>query len=195
MNSKILFNSPDFESPIPELEQYSTPPDIAFEIIKKVNSAGNLSGKVADLGCGTGRLAIASAVLGANVTGFEIDEEAIKIAKEYSNENELEIKWINQAVENIEDKFDTVIMNPPFGSQRPGADKIFLEKAMNIATDIWTIHLSETRKFIEKLVEKNNCEIIELYEFDYPLKNTMTFHSKDTKIENAILYHIASLPK
>ena len=195
MNSKILFNSPDFERPIPELEQYSTPPDIAFEIIKKVNSAGNLSGKVADLGCGTGRLAIASAVLGANVTGFEIDEEAIKIAKEYSNENELEIKWINQAVENIEDKFDTVIMNPPFGSQRPGADKIFLEKAMNIATDIWTIHLSETRKFIEKLVEKNNCEIIELYEFDYPLKNTMTFHSKDTKIENAILYHIASLPK
>ena len=195
MNSKILFNSPDFERPIPELEQYSTPPDIAFEIIKKVNSAGNLSGKVADLGCGTGRLAIASAVLGANVTGFEIDEEAIKIAKEYSNENELEIKWINQAVENIEDKFDTVIMNPPFGSQRPGADKLFLEKAMNIATNIWTIHLSETRKFIEKLVEKNNCEIIELYEFDYPLKNTMPFHSKDTKIENAILYHIASLPK
>ena len=195
MNSKILFNSPDFESPIPELEQYSTPPDIAFEIIKKVNSAGNLSGKVADLGCGTGRLAIASAVLGANVTGFEIDEEAIKIAKEYSNENKLKIKWLNQAVENIEDKFDTVIMNPPFGSQRPGADKIFLEKAMNIATDIWTIHLSETRKFIEKLVEKNNCEIIELYEFDYPLKNTMPFHSKDTKVENAILYHIASLPK
>ena len=195
MNSKILFNSPDFENPIPELEQYSTPPDIAFEITKKVNSAGNLSGKVADLGCGTGRLAIASALLGANITGFEIDEEAIKIAKEYSNENKLEIKWINQAVENIEDKFDTVIMNPPFGSQRPGADKIFLEKAMNIATDIWTIHLSETRKFIEKLVEKNNCEIIELYEFDYPLKNSMPFHSKDTKVENAILYHIASLPK
>ena len=49
MNSKILFNSPDFEKPKPELEQYSTPPDIAFEIIKKVNSAGNLSGKIADL--------------------------------------------------------------------------------------------------------------------------------------------------
>ncbi len=30
MNSKILFNSPDFEKPKPELEQYSTPPDIAF---------------------------------------------------------------------------------------------------------------------------------------------------------------------
>lgn len=86
-------------------------------------------------------------------------------------------------------------MNPPFGSQRPGADKIFLEKAMNISTHIWTIHLSETRKFIEKIIAKNNCEIIELYEFDYPLKSSMHFHSKDIKIENAILYHIASLPK
>ena len=195
MNSKILFNSPDFEKPIPELEQYSTPPDIAFEILKKVNSAGNLSGRVADLGCGTGRLAIAAAILGANVTGFEIDEDAIEIAKEYSNNNNLEIEWINKAIEGIEDNFDTIIMNPPFGSQRPGADRIFLEKAMEIPEHIWTIHLSETRKFIEKLVEKNNCKIIELYEFDYPLKNSMPFHSKDISVENAILYHIASLPK
>ncbi|MDC0243371.1 METTL5 family protein [Marine Group III euryarchaeote] len=194
MNNKILFNSPDFKQPIPELEQYSTPPDIALEIIKKVNTSGNLSGKIADLGCGTGRLAIAAAILGANVTGFEIDEKAINIAKNYSEHNNLKIEWINQAIEGIEDSFDTVIMNPPFGSQRPGADRIFLEKAMEIAPHIWTIHLSGTRKFIEKLVEENKCQIVELYEFRYPLKKTMPFHSKDVSVENAILYHIASLP-
>lgn len=194
MNSKILFNSPDFKLPIPELEQYSTPPDLAFEIIKKVNSAGNLSGKIADLGCGTGRLSIAAALLGANVTGFEIDEKALNIAKEYSQKNKLEITWTNQPIESIDEVFDTVIMNPPFGSQRPGADKIFLEKAMEIAAHIWTIHLSGTRKFIEKLVEDNNYQIIELYEFRYPLEKTMPFHSKDVSVENAILYHIASLP-
>ena len=195
MNKKILFNSPDFKRPVPELEQYSTPPDIAFEIIKKVNATGNLSGKIADLGCGTGRLTIAAALLGADVTGFEIDEDSLNIAKEYSIKNDLEIKWINQAIEGIDEVFDTVIMNPPFGSQRPGADKIFLEKAMDIAKHIWTIHLSETRKFIEKVVDNNDCKIVELYEFDYPLRNTMPFHTKDTKVENAILYHIASLPK
>tara|TARA_B100001113_G_scaffold248806_1_gene204890 strand:- start:570 stop:1157 length:588 start_codon:yes stop_codon:yes gene_type:complete len=195
MNNKILFNSPDFDKPKPELEQYSTPPDIALDIIKKVNSAGNLSGTVADLGSGTGRLAIAAAILGAKVTGFEIDEEAITIAKEYSEQKGLKIKWINQPIEGIEYEFDTVIMNPPFGSQRPGADKIFLEKAMEIATHVWTIHLSETRKFIEKTVNNKNYQILELYEFEYPLKNTMPFHSKNISTENAILYHIASLPK
>jgi len=194
MNNKILFNSPDFKQPIPELEQYSTPPDIALEMIKKVNASGNLSGKVADLGCGTGRLAIAAAILGAKVTGFEIDQKAISIAKNYSKLNNLEITWINQPIEGVDDNFDTVIMNPPFGSQRPGADKIFLEKAMEIAAHIWTIHLSGTRKFIEKLVEDNNYQIIELYEFRYPLEKTMPFHSKDVSVENAILYHIASLP-
>ena len=194
MNNKILFNSPDFKQPIPELEQYSTPPDIALEMIKKVNASGNLSGKVADLGCGTGRLAIAAAILGAKVTGFEIDQKAISIAKDYSELNNLEITWINQPIEGVEDNFDTVIMNPPFGSQRPGADKIFLEKAMEIAAHIWTIHLSGTRKFIEKLIEDNNYQIIELYEFRYPLEKTMPFHSKDVSVENAILYHIASLP-
>ena len=195
MNNKILFNSPDFDKPKPELEQYSTPPDIALDIIKKVNSAGNLSGTVADLGSGTGRLSIAAAILGAKVTGFEIDEEAITIAKEYSEQKGLKIKWINQPIEGIEYEFDTVIMNPPFGSQRPGADKIFLEKAMEIATHVWTIHLSETRKFIEKTVDNKNYQILELYEFEYPLKNTMPFHSKNISTENAILYHIASLPK
>ena len=92
MNNKILFNSPDFDEPIPELEQYSTPSDIAFEIIKKVNSSGNLSGKVVDLGSGTGRLAIAAALLGADVTGYEIDSEAISISEKYSSQNNLDIK-------------------------------------------------------------------------------------------------------
>ena len=57
-NLKILVNSPDFKDPNPDLEQYATPVDIAVEIVKKANSRGHLSGKVADLGCGTGRLSI-----------------------------------------------------------------------------------------------------------------------------------------
>ena len=68
MNTKILFNSPDFYQPKPELEQYSTPVDIVAEMIKLANAQGDLSGSVVDLGCGTGRLAIGAAILGAEVT-------------------------------------------------------------------------------------------------------------------------------
>ena len=193
MTSAILFNSPDFNQPKPELEQYATPVDIVLEIVKHSKSLGHLSGKVADLGCGTGRLAIGAAITGARVTGFEIDEDALKIAKDYSIREKLDIKWVNLAIENIEEKFETVLMNPPFGSQRPGADRSFLKKSLEIARNIWTIHLAETRDFIESFVKQNSGNIISAYEFDLKIKRSMDFHSKDTKKEKAILYHIASL--
>ena len=193
MSSAILFNSPDFNQPKPELEQYATPVDIVLEIMKHAKALGHLSAKVADLGCGTGRLAIGAAITGARVTGFEIDEDALKIAKDYSIRENLDIKWINLAIENIEEKFETVLMNPPFGSQRPGADRSFLKKSLEIARNIWTIHLAETRDFIESFVKQNSGNIISAYEFDFNIKRSMDFHSKDNKKEKAILYHIASL--
>ena len=193
LNYKILQDSPDFENPKPELEQYSTPVDITLEIIKHANSLGHLSGKVVDLGCGTGRLAIGAAILGANVTGYEIDEDALKQAKSYSKKHNLSIKWNNKAIENIEEKYDTVLMNPPFGSQRPGADKIFLEKALEISDNIWSIHMAETKKFVEEFVELNSGKIVSAYEFNFPLKRTMPFHTKNISNQKAILYHIASL--
>ena len=193
MNSKILFNSPDFYQPKPELEQYATPVDIVLEIVKHAKSLGHLSAKVADLGCGTGRLAIGAAIAGASVTGFEIDEDALKIARDYSKKENLDIKWRNLAIENIEENFETILMNPPFGSQRPGADRSFLKKSLEIATNIWTIHLAETRDFVEDFVKQNSGDIISAYEFDFKIKRSMDFHTKDIKKEKAILYHIASL--
>ena len=193
MNLKILFNSPDFNQPIPELEQYSTPVDLVSEIIKLANAQGHLSGNVADLGCGTGRLAIGAALLGAKVTGYEIDDNALELAKNYSKEHNLNIKWINLAIENIDTEYDTVIMNPPFGSQRPGADRAFLNKALEISTNIWTIHMAETNNFIKEFIELKAGKIISAYEFNFPIKNTMPFHNKDVDNQKAILYHIASL--
>ena len=193
LNYKILQNSPDFENPKPELEQYTTPVNIALEIIKQANSRGHLSGSVADFGCGTGRLAIGAAILGANVTGYEIDDDALNLAIQYSKKKNLDIKWISMAVENIDESYDTILMNPPFGSQRPGADAIFLKKALELSSNIWTIHMAETKKFIQKLVETNTGEIVSAYEFDFLLNRTMPFHTRDKKTKKAILYHIASL--
>ena len=193
LNYKLLIDSPDFENPKPELEQYSTPVDIAIDIIKKVNSRGLLAGKVVDLGCGTGRLAICAAMLGANVTGIEIDQTALDIAINYSKRNNLNINWVCGAVENLTEEFDTVIMNPPFGSQRPGADRLFLEKALEISDHLWTIHMAETRSFIEKLVDNRGGRIEMGYEFDFPINRSMPFHNKDVDNQKAILYHIASL--
>ena len=193
MNFRILQKIPDFKSPKPELEQYATPVNVVAEIIKQANSMGHLSGRVADLGCGTGRIAIGAAIIGCDVTGYEIDEDALDIAKNYSEKNSIQVRWELMAVENINEEYDTVLMNPPFGSQRPGADRIFIKKALEIAENIWSIHMADTKKFLEGFVDSNKGKIISAYEFDFPIKNSMPFHTKDISNQKAILYHIASM--
>ena len=105
----------------------------------------------------------------------------------------MNITWNNKAIENIEEKYNTVLMNPPFGSQKPGADRVFLEKALEISDHIWSIHMAETKKFVEAFVELNSGKIVSAYEFSFPLKRTMPFHTKNISNQKAILYHIASL--
>ena len=139
------------------------------------------------------RSRFASLGLDIFMIGFEIDEDALKIARDYSKKENLDIKWRNLAIENIEENFETILMNPPFGSQRPGADRSFLKKSLEIAVNIWTIHLAETRDFVEDFVKQNSGDIISAYEFDFKIKRSMDFHTKDIKKEKAILYHIASL--
>ena len=58
---------PDFAEPKYQLEQYKTSAELAAQVIFSVENAyGDIGGRlVADLGCGTGVLSVASALMGA----------------------------------------------------------------------------------------------------------------------------------
>ncbi|MEM4523744.1 MAG: 50S ribosomal protein L11 methyltransferase, partial [Archaeoglobaceae archaeon] len=79
---EIILESLDgFKNPKVELEQYVTPSNLAGFVVTMAKLFGDLN-LVVDLGCGTGILAIASAILGAYSIGVDIDLDAIRIAKE-----------------------------------------------------------------------------------------------------------------
>ena len=70
-------------SPKIRLEQYTIPVETAASILFLVANVFNdvKDKEVLDLGCGTGRLALGAAYLGArNATGVDIDREALKTA-------------------------------------------------------------------------------------------------------------------
>ena len=72
-------------SPKAKLEQYTLSPSVAATILYMAAYTDNdIIGKsVVDLGCGTGRLALGAAYLGAkNVVGIDVDRLAIKTAVE-----------------------------------------------------------------------------------------------------------------
>ena len=175
-----------FEEPKAEWEQYMTPSEIAAELLWTAYMDGSIKGKdVVDLGCGTGIFSFGAALLGAkSVTGYDIDKKVIEIAERNKKIVEktkipiCEIKFVVKDVKEVNQKCDTVIMNPPFGVQKEGADKIFLEKAFEIAENVYSIHKFGTEKFLEKFASKSKFNAIRLVKRTISLKPTMNFHEK-----------------
>ena len=90
------------------------------------------------LGCGTGVLSIGSAILGAGyVVSCDIDPDALAICKENYVDFEISncevvlcdvAKLSDENGSAMHKKFDTVIMNPPFGTKHNwGLDMLFLK--------------------------------------------------------------------
>uniref|UniRef100_A0ABZ3NNJ6 Methyltransferase-like protein 5 n=1 Tax=Rattus norvegicus TaxID=10116 RepID=A0ABZ3NNJ6_RAT len=149
-----------FEKPKLLLEQYPTRPHIAACMLYTIhNTYDDIESKaVADLGCGCGVLSIGAAMLGAGLcVGFDIDEDALEIFNKNVEEFELtNVDMIQCDVYSLSSRmsklFDTVIMNPPFGTKNnKGTDMAFLKTALGMArTAVYSLHKSSTREHIQK---------------------------------------------
>jgi len=144
--------------PKPSLEQYTIPADVAATMlhIAAYTHDDIVDKTVLDLGCGTGRLALGAAFLGAKkVVGVDIDKDAVKLAFENSLRTNLKekVQWIAADIDAIHGSFDTVLQNPPFGVQRRRADRKFLERALETGKVIYSLHksLHKDKTFIKKL--------------------------------------------
>lgn len=171
-----LDNLLGFKNPQSILEQWRTPGKIAAELINMANVSGKA---VLDLGCGAGVLSIAAKLMGAKkVVGVDLDEVALDIARQNSNKLKLDIKWVhdNALSYTPTEKFDTVIMNPPYGSVVRGIDRKFIEASLKLAPEVFVIVSSYSRKFFEE-----NYQAQFLKTFKFPLKNQQSFHKKSTK--------------
>lgn len=132
---------------------------------------------VADLGCGTGRLTIGSLLCGASmVYGFDIDKVALtstlKNIEDIFSDTDNDYQYPNSLYRDCErfnlvqvdliasnesdrnfwhflnNKFDTVIMNPPFGTKNnPGIDMLFLKRALDLSNNVvYSLHKTSTRE-------------------------------------------------
>lgn len=171
--------------PKPSLEQYTISPEGASEVlfIAEYRHHDIRSRVVADLGCGTGRLALGSAYLGAELAvGVDLDKKAIETAKRnaaMSNQQD-KVQWILCDVRAITGKVDTVVQNPPFGAQRKGADRIFVIKALEIGNVVYSLHKSSAgnRAFIKRLIEKHGGTVTEIHQLKFEIPHMFTFHRR-----------------
>jgi putative methylase len=199
---RVLAQAKPHPSPNPYLEQYVTPTDVAatmLSIATYVN--GDIEGKrVLDLGCGTGRLALGAAFLGAEeAVGVDLDKSSVKMASEASANTGLKDKteWISADIEAICGRFDTVLQNPPFGVQRRNTDRRFLAKALEVGNVVYSLHKSvhndeafmarvkgvkghlttvSASPFLERFIEDHGGRIKAVYAMIMTVPRTFSFH-------------------
>jgi len=178
----FLQQTPGYITPNPSLEQYQTPAVIAADIVYFAYQNKDIEGKtVADLGCGTGIFSFGASLLKAKkVFGIDKDIESIMIAKSFAQKHHLPITFMVKDISEIHFTVDTVIMNPPFGAQKSNihADQVFLKKALEISSTIYSIHLTKTMPHLKKFLNSNNAYIDEELKGAFPLKAQFTFHKK-----------------
>lgn len=179
-----------FENPKVKLEQYETLPHIAARVLHTIQATyGDIEEKIiADLGCGTGSLSIGAALLGAQlVIGFEIDGDALKTFQRNVQDQEIDnidcvqCNVLDFLPQRFEKRFDTVIMNPPFGTSTKGTDMEFLRIALSLSKQsVYSLHKTSTRQHVLKKAEQFGAEGKVVAELRFNLPATYKFHKKSS---------------
>ena len=188
----LLERVEDIKEPNVTLEQYSTPAAVASDLLYFAYMNGDIENCIVyDLGCGNGILGIGAKLLGAKeVVGIERDEKSIEVARENSKRSGVEVEFRLSDVREVEGTGDTVVMNPPFGAQwgNKHADRIFLEKAFEIAAVVYSIHNIGSDLFIKKSPPKKI--ITHHFTVPFQIKRRFWFHEKEKKFIRAEIYRM-----
>lgn len=156
-----------------------TPREDSFLLRDYVRELDLEGKKVLDMGVGTGVISIEAAKKGSEVVAVDINDEAIDYAKERARKKQLveHIEFIKSDLfENVEDKFDFILFNPPYlpGEDGIGDEEIwyggekgvevtrrFLESAQNhLSEDGQIVVIMSSHADWKALMDEYNLEII-----------------------------------
>ncbi len=185
--------------PMPKayLEQYTISSRVAAEILFIATYVYNdvVDKKVVDLGCGTGRLALGAALLGAReIFGVDVDKVAVNVARKNAERTGMKqnTHWIVADIDVIQGSFDTVLQNPPFGVQRRRADRKFLKKSLELGYRIYSLHKggARNREFIKRFIERHGGKVTGIFPMKMDIPKMFRFHTKKKRSVQVDLYRV-----
>lgn len=177
------------------LEQYSTPSELAAELVWDAHMKGDLMGRtILDAGTGSGILGIGALLMGAKHVYFiDLDQKALTVCE--ANVKKVEDEYhigsytiTHQDIVLFDEEVDTVLTNPPFGTKQKHADKRFLELAFTVAPVVYSIHKTSTYVFIKAIAKDYKMNISDKWDRKFMLRNQFHFHKKEKKYIDVTIY-------
>ena len=178
---RALERVPPFPAPSARLEQVITPSEAAAALLGTADRIDGLEGRsVLDLGCGTGRLAIGAALLGASpVRAIDVDPRAVAVAREAARSAGVRVEFDVGDVRDAAGRVEVVVMNPPFGAQHRRADRPFWDRALDLAErSVYAFALSDSRTFIAGRAVERGAFVLEVEPVPWTLPRTFPHHAR-----------------
>lgn len=174
-----------FEQVFVELEQYATPSEIAADWLWNAVWLEDIEGKrVLDAACGPGILGCGALLMGADTVYFvDKDADVLRIAQ-HNVEKLTQAYFLGKSessccdVGMFDQKVDTVIQNPPFGTQVRHHDKVFLEKAFSVGKVVYSMHKATTASFVEAMARDRGFDITHVWSYKFRIGQTLPWHRK-----------------
>tara|TARA_B100001559_G_scaffold300590_1_gene286830 strand:+ start:4308 stop:4946 length:639 start_codon:yes stop_codon:yes gene_type:complete len=185
----------DFTSPMIELEQYTTKGNLAARWIRLAKDMGDIpmGCTVADLGCGTGVLGLGALFCGAsNAIMIDIDQSALDIVHNNAvsagfSEN-IEIICSDVAAVTLEHT-DLILCNPPWGTQKMGADAPFLQAIRNAGVPAYLLHSSDA-KHVAVRFDSWGWHVHEAFSAQFDLGSSHAHHTRRRATTQATLWRL-----
>ncbi len=86
--------------------------------------------------------------------------------------------------------FDTVLMNPPFGSQTRHADLPFFEVALAQGRVVYAFLNAKSEAFVQRRIESNGGRVTDRIAYTFPTRHTFPFHREALRNVDVVLYRI-----
>ena len=208
----IIQNLTPFQTPNLQYEQYVTDAvataDLLYYItFEQQELIGNC---VVDLGCGTGNLTIAAALLGADhIFAADIDDKVLQLCERNLQSVDLlervhlyhgditHTSFVPEVQAFYHQNFEpptpiVVISNPPFGVHQKGADTLFLAQALKFADVVYSIHLAteKTRQFLARKIPQLGGVVMQRSTLALMLQHTYDHQQKKRKKIQTDVYRI-----
>lgn len=146
--------------------------------------------KIIDLGCGSGAIGLTLKHFfpNADVTLLDISEKALEVAKENASNLGLDVNFVlGDMLEEVNDKFDVIISNPPYIETNEEIEKQVLDNEPALALFGGDDGLDLYRKILSNCKKNLNDEFIIAFEIGY-LQQDRIIELAHQNLENITAY-------